>query len=217
MPVPESPFLSPPEYDTPEPPQPSRLRERVLALRSRLQDKVSALPKHPRSVTDMVTDLLPLIADALDADGAPPESELSADQRAIAEECDALKAMLLEKNRAYGSSAFDPVRIFSRSDALEQINVRIDDKLSRIARADPNALGEDTEADLLGYLVLRRIQRRRMRREAMEALAKGLSQAERIAGLDPNAGKTVARVTGTSADHPFARPAAFDLETGTYR
>jgi len=76
-------------------------------------------------------------------------------QEAISETCDELKKFLLEKNRAYGNSAADPVRIFSRVDALEQINVRIDDKLSRLARGHEFA-GDDTELDLIGYLILKR-------------------------------------------------------------
>ncbi len=81
-------------------------------------------------------------------------------QTAIAETCDALKAMLLAKNAAYGNSALDPVRIFSRADTLEQINVRMDDKLSRIARG--HAAGEDAEWDLMGYLVLKRVAKAAM-------------------------------------------------------
>jgi hypothetical protein len=83
---------------------------------------------------------------------------MTASQRAIAEECDALKALLLEKNRAYGDSALNPVRIFSKADPVEAIRVRIDDKLSRLARG--SAAGEDVEQDLLGYLVLMRVARR---------------------------------------------------------
>jgi len=71
---------------------------------------------------------------------------------AIARVCDDLKAMLLEKNRAYANS------IFSRAGPLEQLNVRIDDKLSRVARGHEHG-GDDTELDLLGYLVLRRVAR----------------------------------------------------------
>jgi len=77
---------------------------------------------------------------------------------AIAQVSDDLKAMLLEKNTAYGNSALEPLRIFSRADPVEQLNVRIDDKLSRIARGQEYA-GDDTELDLLGYLVLRRVAR----------------------------------------------------------
>jgi hypothetical protein len=77
----------------------------------------------------------------------------------IAEECDALKALLLEKNAAYGDSCFSPVRIFSRADIVEQLKVRLDDKLSRLARG--SAAGEDVIQDLMGYLVLLRIAQKR--------------------------------------------------------
>lgn len=72
----------------------------------------------------------------------------------IASVCDEVKSLLLAKNAAYGDSAANPVRIFSKVDAIEQLNVRIDDKLSRLARGS-NA-GEDTELDLIGYLILKR-------------------------------------------------------------
>lgn len=79
---------------------------------------------------------------------------------ALREELTAILNMLCEKNRAYGNSALDPVRIFSRADAVEQIKVRIDDKLSRLQRGSD--AGEDTVRDLIGYLVLLRIAQRRV-------------------------------------------------------
>jgi hypothetical protein len=79
-------------------------------------------------------------------------------QKTIAQVCDEVKQTLLEKNQAYGNSALEPLRIFSKADPLEQLNVRIDDKLSRIARGREFA-GDDTELDLIGYLVLRRVAR----------------------------------------------------------
>lgn len=85
----------------------------------------------------------------------PPEPTLAETQAAIAQVCDSIKEMLLAKNMAYGNSAICPVRIFSQSPALEQINVRIDDKLSRLAKG--HAAGEDVEKDLLGYLVLKQV------------------------------------------------------------
>ena len=72
--------------------------------------------------------------------------------------CDEVKAMLLQKNAAYGDSALSPVRVFSRSDAQEQLLVRIDDKLSRIARGN-EFNGDDTVLDLIGYLILLRVAR----------------------------------------------------------
>lgn len=76
----------------------------------------------------------------------------------IAEECRAVAEMLIKKNKAYGNSALDPVRIFSKASPEEQLRVRIDDKLSRLARGQ--AAGEDVELDLIGYLILLRVQRR---------------------------------------------------------
>jgi hypothetical protein len=69
-------------------------------------------------------------------------------------ECKAILRTLLDKNEAYGNSAADPIRIFSKTDTIEQINVRMDDKLSRMVRG--KAAGEDAEFDLLGYLILKR-------------------------------------------------------------
>jgi len=89
---------------------------------------------------------------------------------AIADVCDEVKRVLLKKNRAYGNSALDPVCIFSRADPVEQLNVRIDDKLSRIARGREYA-GDDTELDLIGYLVLRRVARA-LKRPAETPLAR---------------------------------------------
>lgn len=63
--------------------------------------------------------------------------------------------MLIAKNKAYGNSALDPIRVFAKSDTKEQLNVRIDDKLSRIMRGTES--GEDVDLDLIGYLVIRRI------------------------------------------------------------
>jgi hypothetical protein len=76
----------------------------------------------------------------------------------VREECDAVANMLIAKNASYGNSALEPVRIMSRADPVEQIKVRIDDKLSRLARGTDS--GEDTEQDLIGYLFLLRIARR---------------------------------------------------------
>jgi hypothetical protein len=64
-----------------------------------------------------------------------------------------VRQMLIEKNAAYGNSALEPVRIFSSASTVEQILVRIDDKLSRLQRGH-EFQGEDTARDLLGYLIL---------------------------------------------------------------
>ena len=81
----------------------------------------------------------------------------------ITAECNIIMGMPLEKNARYGDSALQPRRIFSRADHLEQIKVRIDDKLSRIATMGPDSEDEDTTGDLIGDLVLLRIARRMAR------------------------------------------------------
>ncbi len=71
--------------------------------------------------------------------------------------------MLIAKNRAYGDSALEPVRVFSKTDTIEQLYVRIDDKLSRVQRGHEYP-GDDTIFDLIGYLVLLLIAKERNER-----------------------------------------------------
>lgn len=77
-------------------------------------------------------------------------------QQIIAQICDEIKSMLLEKNRKYGNSALKPIRIFSKCDAKEQIRVRIDDKLSRLLSLQQDET-EDVISDLIGYLLLLKV------------------------------------------------------------
>lgn len=65
--------------------------------------------------------------------------------------------MLREKNRKYGNSALDPVRIFSKQSSIEGLKIRIDDKLSRI-RNGASDEDEDPLNDLIGYLILYKIK-----------------------------------------------------------
>lgn len=81
-------------------------------------------------------------------------------QKMIAEECETIKSLLLQKNLEYGDAAINPKRIFSNAGNVEQINVRIDDKLSRIMYRGNKVIAEDTDLDLIGYLVLRRVAKR---------------------------------------------------------
>ncbi len=68
---------------------------------------------------------------------------------------ESIALLLIEKNKAYGNSALDPVRVFSNASPDEAIRVRLDDKISRLVRG--HAAGEDTLFDLIGYLFLLRI------------------------------------------------------------
>ena len=66
--------------------------------------------------------------------------------------CLSLAVFLMRKNKAYGDSALKPVRVLSTADPIEQIRVRMDDKISRLVRGQ--AAGEDALKDLVGYWVL---------------------------------------------------------------
>lgn len=88
----------------------------------------------------------------------PMESQTMNSQVQIADICDQIKELLLSKNLKYGNSALEPCRIFSSASTVEQLLVRIDDKLSRIKRgAGLLAKDEDVINDLIGYLVLLKI------------------------------------------------------------
>lgn len=99
-----------------------------------------------------------MVADG-DAVRAETEGGVTPNERILGE-CSRLAEFLCEKNRKYGNSALDPVRVFSRADRVEALAVRIDDKLSRIQRgAGVSGADEDTILDLIGYLILLRIAR----------------------------------------------------------
>ena len=110
-------------------------------------------------------------------------------QRDIARKCDAVKNLLLEKNRKYGDSALEPVRTFSKATAVEQILVRIDDKLSRISRGT-GLVGDDEDViqDLIGYLVLLQIAIERRDEQAITESAATTPIDE--CGWDPTSGPT---------------------------
>ncbi len=75
----------------------------------------------------------------------------------IAQVCDDIKDLLLQKNAKYGDSALKPLRIMSQASPVEQILVRIDDKLNRIKQGNILEDDEDVVSDLIGYFVLLKI------------------------------------------------------------
>jgi hypothetical protein len=74
----------------------------------------------------------------------------------IMNECLDIAEMLIKKNVSYGDSALNPMRLFAQSDSVEQLKVRIDDKLNRINNSQGYA-GDNDIDDLIGYLILLRI------------------------------------------------------------
>jgi hypothetical protein len=78
----------------------------------------------------------------------------------IADACDEIKELLLKKNVAYGNSALNPIRIFSKAETNEQLYVRIDDKLNRL-KNNQSYPGDNDIDDLIGYLVLLKVANQR--------------------------------------------------------
>tara|TARA_R100000773_G_scaffold14540_1_gene13309 strand:+ start:3545 stop:3880 length:336 start_codon:yes stop_codon:yes gene_type:complete len=79
----------------------------------------------------------------------------------IKDEANKIINLLLEKNKAYGDTANNPPQIFSKLEAVEGLCARIDDKLSRIKTKGITDLTEDTVSDLIGYLILLKVQLRK--------------------------------------------------------
>lgn len=71
----------------------------------------------------------------------------------IIEIVDAIKNLLLEKNKRYGNSALNPQNIFYKGDSTQSIEIRLDDKLSRIKNNNGNLRVNDV-SDIIGYCVL---------------------------------------------------------------
>ena len=63
-----------------------------------------------------------------------------------------MAGLLERKNAAYGDSALNPTRVFSKLDDQQGLLVRMDDKVSRIMNSDE--LRQNDVWDLMGYLIL---------------------------------------------------------------
>lgn len=110
-------------------------------------DTLDEAIQHVRDTTGLVVD---------------QASELCPLAQQVQAVCGELVALIDRKNRAYGNSATEPLRVFSRASTVEQLAVRIDDKLSRLARGTRTEdVPEDTVIDLIGYLVIYLTQTRK--------------------------------------------------------
>lgn len=84
-------------------------------------------------------------------------SELDIQNECIKEICADFAAFLVKKNTSYSGSVFRDMNYAGTHIPAEQtINTRITDKIKRLQSTDFNFDGEDSEADLLGYLLLKR-------------------------------------------------------------
>lgn len=64
---------------------------------------------------------------------------------------------LKEKNKRYGDSALNAVKIFSKIETENQICIRLDDKINRVING--KELKKNDICDILGYLELLCIQK----------------------------------------------------------
>lgn len=76
--------------------------------------------------------------------------------REIYNACHEIAHMLIKKNKSYGNSALNPVRVFSKAGPREQLYVRIDDKLNRLMKGTEYP-GDNDIDDLIGYLILLKV------------------------------------------------------------
>ena len=77
---------------------------------------------------------------------------LKREKSSISSVMNGLTDFLIAKNKKYGNSALEPLKVFSKIEPENGICVRIDDKLSRLANA--TELRKNDIVDLTGYLVL---------------------------------------------------------------
>ncbi len=76
--------------------------------------------------------------------------------QSIKETSNELREFLLAKNQQYGNSVGNPIRVFAKEHGTQELlRIRMDDKLSRLARGnDSMESDEDVIKDLAGYCIL---------------------------------------------------------------
>lgn len=87
-------------------------------------------------------------------------SESAITEDLIINTCSNIADLLLHKNRMYGNAALSPLNIFAKGATAEDyLNQQIDLKLSRIKNQQPDET-EDSELDLIGYLILKQVHKK---------------------------------------------------------
>jgi len=84
--------------------------------------------------------------------GEKKEDTLTETQQKISDICDNLKEFLIEKNRRYGNSALEPMKIFGDFDAEDLLKIRLTDKIMRIKNSEIDR--KNDYIDMLGYIIL---------------------------------------------------------------
>ena len=81
------------------------------------------------------------------------EGNLTITQTNLCNIVDAMKSLLLYKNKHYGNSALEPMGIFYKGSAEDSIKIRLDDKLKRIYNSSEDPKTNDV-CDIIGYSFL---------------------------------------------------------------
>lgn len=85
---------------------------------------------------------------------AHKENTITDTQQKIVEVMEAMKNLLLYKNKKYGDSALNPKKIFYKGDSMNSILIRLDDKLGRVISNMEDKPRVNDVADIIGYSAL---------------------------------------------------------------
>ena len=113
-------------------------------------DDIMKAPEPTKPITEHLQQPLPAAEKSYTltvAAGAPKI------QHKLAKAVTSIGLMLLDKNRKYGNSALDPLRVHSQATRIEQLKVRADDQLSRLRSAQADD-AEDALLAYIGYMIL---------------------------------------------------------------
>lgn len=107
-------------------------------------------------------------------------------QKQIELACSEIKHLLLSKNKKYGDAALNPTRIMSKASTVEQLLVRIDDKLNRISKgAGLLATDEDVVKDLCGYFILLKIALQNQKTNTLPENLSELASVQQVKNYAP--------------------------------
>lgn len=125
-----------------------KLDETINEISNR--DDGEEIYEYKNKIIDLIITLLILINDRNNETTNLEDEKLNQSLKNYLKE---IGTLLIQKNRKYGNAALNPCRIFSKTNKVEQLLVRCDDKLNRIKNRQ-NDEDEDPIKDLIGYLIL---------------------------------------------------------------
>ena len=125
-----------------------KLDETINEISNRDDDE--EIYEYKNKIIDLIITLLILINDRNNETTNLEDEKLNQSLKNYLKE---IGTLLIQKNRKYGNAALNPCRIFSKTNKVEQLLVRCDDKLNRIKNRQ-NDEDEDPIKDLIGYLIL---------------------------------------------------------------